>query len=74
MKIVRSTLLSAALGGAVLASGALPAAAFCFLNCGPTQGPPQGKSAPGPLVGEGLPFVIVGLGAIWLWKRRRQSV
>ncbi len=75
MKMVRSLLLSAAISGAVLASAVLPASAdiFCFFGCAPPSPPHGDKGAPGPLVGEGLPFAIVGLGAVWLLKRRRQS-
>jgi hypothetical protein len=31
------------------------------------------RGAPGPLVGAGLPVLVVGYGAYWLIKRRRRK-
>jgi hypothetical protein len=72
MKTMRSVLMSAAVGGALLTAATLPALAFGWEH--PGRPTPPGHGAPGPLVGAGLPFAVVGLGALWLLKRRRQSV
>jgi len=59
----------------VLASATLPASAEKFgEGFGKGDGGGRGHAAPGPLVGAGLPFAIVGLGAVWLLKRRRKSM
>jgi hypothetical protein len=67
MKTMRSVLMSAAMGGALLTAATLPALSK------PDHPTHPGHGAPGPLVGAGLPFAVVGLGAVWLLRRRRRS-
>ena len=42
----------------------------------PPPPPPGGgvKGAPGPVVGAGLPVLVVGYGVYWLVKRRRKRL
>jgi hypothetical protein len=39
---------------------------------GPPPPPPGMRGAPGPIVGAGLPVLVVGYGVYWLIRRRRQ--
>jgi hypothetical protein len=41
------------------------------INQGGNQGNVRG--APGPIVGAGLPILVVGCGVYWLMKRRRKT-
>jgi hypothetical protein len=38
----------------------------------PPQDVPRSRGAPGPIVGAGLPFLVVGGGVYWLVRRKNR--
>jgi hypothetical protein len=44
-----------------------------FAGLGPTPPHPAPHSAPGPIVGAGLPILVIGFGAYWLAGRFRRK-
>jgi hypothetical protein len=46
---------------------------WAFWKDDPGSGTGQLHGVPGPIVGAGLPFLLVGCGAYWLIKRRRRK-
>jgi hypothetical protein len=72
MKAAKYLLPAAALCGALMLAPASAPACNGNGNCENAPGHNKFQGAPGPVVGAGLPVLVVGYSVYWLVKRRRR--